>query len=112
MCPLLQITSVGIKVVIRCGNTYRNNQGATNEGDHTVKSKEAYSKTSGVSEKLVNNHIIWCNPAHPVENTESSEQVAGEPEPAETSENNQAKELLARDVLNVPLAIVFVQCAE
>ena len=100
-------------MVTRCGNTYGNNRGTTNEGDHTpVESKEAYSNTSEVSEKLVNNHIIWCNPAHPVENTESGEQVAGEPEPAETSENSQAKELLARDVLNVPLAVVFVQCAE
>ena len=61
---------------------------------------------------LVNDHIIWCNPAHPVENTESGEQVAAEPEPVETSEDNQAEELLARDVHGVPLAVVFVQCAE
>lgn len=61
---------------------------------------------------MVNNHIIWCNPAHLVENTESGEQVAGELEPVETSEDNQAEELLARDVLGVPLAIGFGQCAE
>ena len=95
-------------MVTRCSNTYGNNQGVTNEGDHTpVESKEAHSKTSGVSEKLVNNHIVWRNPAHPVENTDNGKQVAGEPEPAETSEDNQAEELLAGDVLGVPLAVVL-----
>ena len=102
------MTSVGIIEVTRCGNTYGNNQGATNQGDHTpVESKEAHSKTSGVSKKLVTNHIIWRNPAHLVENTESGRQVAGEPEPAETSEDNQAEELLAGDVLGVLLAVVL-----
>ena len=70
-------------------NTHGNDQRTADEGDHTpIKSEESHTKTSGIPEKLVDNNIIGGDPADPVEDTECSEQVTGQPEPAETSEND------------------------
>ena len=57
----------------------RRDQRAAEVRDHVpVESKESHSKTTIVAEKLVDNRVAGCDPAHPIEHTQRSEDVSGE----------------------------------
>ena len=92
---------------------YRNDKWAANEGDHApVESQEAHTKSSLVSEQLIDNNVIGSNPADPIKDTKSGKNISGEPEPDKTAKHDEKEETLSGHVLCLALPVAFVQCVE
>jgi len=93
--------------------TYGCNERATNEGNHApVESKDTHSQSSVRPEQRVNNKVIRRNPADPVEHAQRREQVTRNPVPHKAARHRDAKELFARNVSTIALAVVLVQGVE
>lgn len=91
----------------------RCDEGTIDEGDHTpVKGQEAHTEACLISKELVHNNIARGDPTNPVEDAECGEDVAREPEPKEASKHGEDKELLARNMLRLALAVISVKSVE
>lgn len=93
--------------------TYGDDQGTSEVRNHCpVKSDESHPQTGGVAEEIVDNDIVWGDPAHPIEPRQGSEYVAGEPVPGEACGSGDNEETLAGHVLLVLQGVRLVQGVE
>lgn len=89
---------------------YRSDQRTANVGDHTpIKREETHAKTCLITKELVDDDVVWSNPACPVEYRERGEDIPGEPVPYEAANHGVYEESLARHVSRILFTIVSVK---
>ena len=92
---------------------YGDDQGTSKVRNHRpVESDKSHSQTRSVAKEGVDNAIIWGNPARPVEPSQGSKDITGEPVPDEAGSGSDDKETLAGHVFLVLLGVRPVQGVE
>lgn len=73
-------------------------EGRTNESDlRPVEGEDGHAEPRGLSEELVDDDVLRCDPAYPAEEREGLEEVAGEEVPEEGADEDVEEEPLTGD---------------
>lgn len=102
-----------MKISLILGATDGSDQRTSDIRDHSpIKGKETHAQTRVRAKQLVDNDVLGCNPADPVENAQRGEEVTWHPVPDEGARQRDAEELLSRDVPFVVLTVTLMQRVE
>src|ERR1700753_2364618 len=100
----------GMPIII---GTYGSDQGAPNPRDHSpIEGNETHTQASVVAEELIDNNVVRCDPANPVEDAEGSEQISREPVPYEGANEAVKEETFTANVATIGLSPSTMKCGE